>query len=116
MDERCVRSILASGDPTLGNRARPTGYVNVIDMNHNPEDPEYDEGPFYDGCVRLDLTGLFNLAYYCDDKPLCELYNYVPDPDLVPYTDGYTTCYNAPRSILVHRNVYKGFRYEIEPW
>ncbi|KAL5355600.1 hypothetical protein BJX96DRAFT_141534 [Aspergillus floccosus] len=114
IDERCVQSILASGEPMLGSSARPTGYVNVIDMD--PEDPEYDEGPLYDGCMRLDLTGLFNLAYYCDFKPLCELYDYVHDPDLVPYTNGYATCHNAPRSILVHRQVHEGLGYEIERW
>lgn len=49
---------------------RPIGYVNVLDMNYNPEDPGYDEGLFYDGCMRLDLTGLFNLAYYYEAMPL----------------------------------------------
>jgi hypothetical protein len=115
IDERCVQSILASGDPELPSTIRPTGYVNVLDMSHNPEDSGYDEGPFYNGCMRLDLTGLFNLAYYCEAKPLCELYNYVDDPDLVPYTDGYG-CYNAPKSILVHRRILKAGGYELEPW
>ncbi|EAU29606.1 predicted protein [Aspergillus terreus NIH2624] len=115
LDGVSLESILASGDPELPSTIRPTGYVNVLDMSHNPEDSGYDEGPFYNGCMRLDLTGLFNLAYYCEAKPLCELYNYVDDPDLVPYTDGYG-CYNAPKSILVHRRILKAGGYELEPW
>lgn len=46
LDERSVQSILLGGEPDPRGRG-PRGYVNVINMFHDPEDSEDDEvGPF----------------------------------------------------------------------
>jgi hypothetical protein len=89
IDEQCLRSIIASRDPYKDRIEWPIGYINILDMDHDPVAEDYDEGPFYDGCMRLDLDAFLGYAFACEDKPLCEQYWYVSRPDWTLYTTGY---------------------------
>ncbi|KAA8648821.1 uncharacterized protein ATNIH1004_004706 [Aspergillus tanneri] len=95
IDEQCPQSILASKEPGTaepagwGQWTGPHGYINILDVvDHDPEDPEYDEGPFYNGCMRLELDALFYFAYSCEDDPHCVQYCGVDSLERVLYTDG----------------------------
>lgn len=72
LDERCVRSILASAEPI-----RPTtshsepggmvGYVNVLDGNFVLEEREEEDGEYYLGLVRVHLDCLFRFCDNCEN-------------------------------------------------
>lgn len=80
LDERCVRSILASAEPRMPTAIQsetlrqpvtdePTemvGYVNVVDADFDPQSIEDEEvGEYYRGLVRVHMDCLFRFAYYC---------------------------------------------------
>ncbi|CAG8923970.1 unnamed protein product [Penicillium salamii] len=82
LDDRCVRSILASAEPMQLARVQSdllnvpyklykpgamVGYVNFIDSCFDPEDPENDSGECYQGMVRVHLDCLFKFADECDN-------------------------------------------------
>ncbi|KAL4926042.1 uncharacterized protein BDV17DRAFT_270348 [Aspergillus undulatus] len=58
IDEECLRSILRAGEPFVGGGTDNYvfGYVNILDMEHDPTAEGYDEGPFYDGCMGSTWT------------------------------------------------------------
>ncbi|KAL4956504.1 hypothetical protein BDW69DRAFT_203063 [Aspergillus filifer] len=91
IDEQCLRSILHCGNPVVdgGTDNGVLGYVNILDMDHDPLAEGYDEGPFHDGCFRLDLSQLWNYPYAWEDRQLCDLYRYRHDPDWVLYVGGW---------------------------
>jgi hypothetical protein len=53
IDEQCLRSIVASPDPYKEPTEAPMGYINILYMDHDPVAEDYDEGPFYEACMRL---------------------------------------------------------------
>ncbi|KAA8650190.1 hypothetical protein EYZ11_010064 [Aspergillus tanneri] len=124
IDEQCLRSILASKEPGTAEPSGcdpwtgPHGYINILDVvDHDPEDPEYDEGPFYNGCMRLELDALFCFACNCEDYPLCDQYWYLNSPEWVLYTDG-RSARGEPKDMVIHwrkrgMNIYG---YEREPY
>lgn len=65
LDDRAIRSILASSEP--GTESGLVGYVNVIDCDFDPNDPENDCSEHYDGSLRICLTDLFYFALNCED-------------------------------------------------
>jgi hypothetical protein len=82
LNDRCVRSILASAEPrkptiphyqpipyVIGDPERlgMVGYVNVIDCQFAPENPENEYGEYYRGLVRVHLDCLFRFALLCED-------------------------------------------------
>ncbi|KAI2715837.1 hypothetical protein CBS147318_5688 [Penicillium roqueforti] len=106
LDDRCIRSILASAaprKPSVIEQGLPwpkindkpggmVGYVNFIDSFFRPEDPENDYGEYYRGLVRVHLDCLAHFAIYCEDLETGEQEwgEYGMDiPDNVFYTDGH---------------------------
>ncbi|KAJ5787586.1 hypothetical protein N7457_002576 [Penicillium paradoxum] len=103
-DDRCIRSILAStlpkkSSPLAHQLERPhhgrdpdgmVGYVNLIDAEFDPEDPENECGPCYHGLVRLHLDCLFKFANSCEDLMAHREWDgYVMEnPTQVIYIDG----------------------------
>lgn len=106
LDDRCIRSILASaaprkpsvieygqGWPKINDKpGGMVGYVNFIDTHFNPEDPENEYGKYYRGLVRVHLDCLAQFALHCEDLETGEQEwgEYGMDiPDNVFYTDGH---------------------------
>lgn len=67
LDDRSIRSILVSSEPDDKSHSGLVGYVNVIDCDFDPNDPENDCSELYDGSFRICLTDLFCFASYCED-------------------------------------------------
>lgn len=107
LDDRCVRSILASAEPVQPVLVQPgslsipyapgamVGYVNVVDSCFDPEDPDDDTGEFYQGMVRVHLDCIFKFALYCEDLMTGELewgdWGMDSPHTQEVYTDGYST-------------------------
>jgi hypothetical protein len=95
LDERCVRSILASGEPT-----RPTtshsepegmvGYVNVLDAAFVLDEREEEDGEYYVGLARIHLDCLFSFCDNCENLLTEQDWGSwgMDNPDYVPYVDG----------------------------
>ncbi|RAL10709.1 uncharacterized protein BO97DRAFT_406716 [Aspergillus homomorphus CBS 101889] len=123
VDEPCIRSILATTGPrgfevSSGSWAGPYGYINILDVaEHDPEASDYDEGPFYDGCMRMELDALVRFVAQTEDYPLCEQYLGLTSIDQVLYTDG-TRARIEARSMVTHRRRLNssGFGYERQPY
>lgn len=64
MDDRAVRSNLASSEPGTSGLV---GYVNVIDYDFNPNDPENKCSEHYNSSLRICLEDLFQFALSCED-------------------------------------------------
>ncbi|KAJ6191177.1 hypothetical protein N7519_001198 [Penicillium mononematosum] len=103
LDERCVRSILASSEPrrppALQSESYPhatdgpgvtVGYVNVIDGDFVLENWEEEYGEFYRGLVRVHLDCLFCFAFYCENLMDDQDWGSwgMDTPTFVQYTDG----------------------------
>lgn len=105
LDDRCIRSILASATPRKPSfieyglpwpkiNDKPggmVGYVNFIDAHFRPEDPENDYGKYYRGLIRVHLDCLAQFALNCEDLETGEQEwgEYGMDtPDYIFYTDG----------------------------
>jgi hypothetical protein len=101
LDERSVRSILASAEPL-----RPTalhsdtishpelggmvGYVNVLDGDFVFEERGGDDGEYYFGLARIHLDCLFSFCRNCErlmDEQDWGSWG-MDQPDYVPYVDG----------------------------
>jgi hypothetical protein len=65
LDDRAIRSILASSEP--GTESGLVGYVNLIDCDFDPNEPENDCSEHYDGSLRICLTDLFYFALNCEN-------------------------------------------------
>ncbi|KAJ5501521.1 hypothetical protein N7453_006338 [Penicillium expansum] len=106
LDDRCIRSILASaaprkpsvieyGSPWPKINDKPggmVGYVNFFDSHFHPEDPENDYGEYYRGLIRVHLDCLVKFAICCEDLETGEQEwgEYGMDtPENVFYTDGH---------------------------
>ncbi|OQE22267.1 hypothetical protein PENSTE_c010G08197 [Penicillium steckii] len=88
LDDRSVRSILASVEP---GEAGKVGYVNMVDSSFDPEDEDNDEGKYYVGHFRIYLNNLFEFFLRTDDHWTRELgwgeYG-MDEPGRVVFTDG----------------------------
>jgi hypothetical protein len=107
LDDRCVRSILASAEPVQPVLVQPgslsipyapgamVGYVNAVDSCFDPEDPDDDTGEFYQGMVRVHLDCLFKFALSCEDLMTGEHewgdWGMDSPHTQEVYTDGYST-------------------------
>ncbi|KAJ6006716.1 hypothetical protein N7451_004660 [Penicillium sp. IBT 35674x] len=92
LDDRAIRSILASSEP--GTQNGLVGYVNVVDCDFNPNGPENECSEYYDGSLRICLTDLFNFALYCEDLKTGEQQWGdwgLERPGKVIYTDGHSS-------------------------
>ena len=67
LDDRSIRSILASSEPDKTSASGLVGYVNVIDCDFDPNDPENECSEFYDGSLRICLHDIFSFALFCED-------------------------------------------------
>ncbi|CAI7572081.1 unnamed protein product [Penicillium pancosmium] len=67
LNDRSIRSILASSEPDDKSNFGLVGYVNVIDCDFDPNDQENDCSELYDGSLRICLKELFCFASYCED-------------------------------------------------
>ncbi|KAJ5375425.1 hypothetical protein N7517_007431 [Penicillium concentricum] len=95
LDERCVRSILASAEPI-----RPTtpqseprgmvGYVNVLDGDLVFEDRQEEDGEYYYGLVRAHLDCLFRFCINCENLVTEQDWGSwgMDNPNAMPYVDG----------------------------
>ncbi|KAL4921401.1 hypothetical protein BDW62DRAFT_174592 [Aspergillus aurantiobrunneus] len=107
IDEPCLRSILAAREPKPRGNLQPQGplgYINILDIvGQGPTAvPKYDEGPFYNRCMRLELDALYTFAFECEQRPLYRQYLYLDGPDWVLYTDG-RHAEKMPKDVLTHR-------------
>ena len=87
LDDRSVRSILASVEP---GETGEIGYVNAIDKTFDLESEENDEGEFYDGHFRIHLKNLLSFFIHTYKHSELELGEHGMDvPGRVVITDGY---------------------------
>ncbi|KAJ5692950.1 hypothetical protein N7462_002373 [Penicillium macrosclerotiorum] len=94
LDDRSIRSILASSEPDDKSDSALVGYVNVIDCDFDPNDPENDSGEFYDGSLRVCLKDIVCFALMCEDLQTGEQQWGdwgMERPGKVIYTDGYAS-------------------------
>ncbi|KAJ5212592.1 uncharacterized protein N7498_004238 [Penicillium cinerascens] len=89
MDDRSVRSILASAEP---GQLGMVGYVNVLDAEYEyePEDPDDNTSEYYHWSVRLNFDHLLRFVLSFQDVGeqawgSCS----IESPDDVLYTDGH---------------------------
>lgn len=95
LDDRSIRSILASSEPkSYASDSGLVGYVNVIDCDFDPEDPENECSEFYDGSLRICLRDIFSFALSCEDLQTGEQQWGdwgMENPGNVIYTDGHSS-------------------------
>ncbi|KAL4960978.1 uncharacterized protein BDV14DRAFT_181207 [Aspergillus stella-maris] len=110
IDEQCLRSILHCGNPVPGGDTdnKVMGYVNILDMEHNALAEDYDEGPFHDGCFRLDLDQLWQYPYASEDRALCDLYKYRFNSESVLYIDGWGIEYGSKNLVTYTSEMDRG--------
>jgi hypothetical protein len=92
LDERAVRSILASSEPD--NKSGLVGYVNLIDCDFDRNNPKNDSSEYYDGSLRVWLIDLFVFALCCENLTTGEQQWGdwgMERPGRVVYTDGYAS-------------------------
>jgi hypothetical protein len=92
LDDRSIRSILASSDPD--DKSGMVGYVNVIDCDFDPHDPENECSEHYDGSLRICLTSVFQFALSCENLSTGEQQWGdwgMERPGKVIYTDGHSS-------------------------
>jgi hypothetical protein len=92
LDDRAIRSILASSEPD--DNPGLVGYVSVIDCEFDPNDPENECSEHYDGSLRICLTDLFQFALSCENLTTGEQQWGdwgMERPGRVIYTDGYSS-------------------------
>ncbi|GLI76352.1 hypothetical protein PoHVEF18_004624 [Penicillium ochrochloron] len=92
LDDRAVRSILASSEPD--NKSGLVGYVNLIDCDFVPGDPDNDSSEHYDGSLRIWLIDLFGFALCCENLTTGEQQWGdwgMERPGRVVFTDGYAS-------------------------
>jgi hypothetical protein len=65
LDERAIRSILASSE--LGTKSGLVGYVILIECDFDPNNPENDCSEHYDRSLRICLKDLFDFGLYCEN-------------------------------------------------
>ncbi|KAJ5950617.1 uncharacterized protein N7479_009030 [Penicillium vulpinum] len=107
LDDRCVRSILASAEPKrpITLQSEPVGmvgYVNVLDGDFVLEDREEEEGEYYLGLARIHLDCLFRFAVYCENLMTEQDWGDwgMDNPDDVLYVDGYSSVIESKQMFL----------------
>ncbi|KAJ5400171.1 hypothetical protein N7465_010660 [Penicillium sp. CMV-2018d] len=117
LDDRCIRSILASAAPRKPSAieyglpwpkindkpGEMVGYVNFIDSSFPFEDPENDCGEYYRGLIRVHLDCLTQFALFCEDLETGEQDwgEYGMDtPDYIFYTDGHSSTLESREMFL----------------
>lgn len=92
LDDRAVRSILASSEPD--NKSGLVGCVNLIDCVFDPNDPDNDSSEHYDGSLGIWLIDLVGFALCCENLTTGEQQWGdwgMERPGRVIYTDGYSS-------------------------
>ncbi|KAJ5974277.1 hypothetical protein N7481_011487 [Penicillium waksmanii] len=94
LDDRSIRSILASSEPDVVSGSGLVGYINLIDCDFDPNDPENECSEFYDGLLRICLHDIFCFALSCEDLQTGEQQWGdwgIESPGNVIYTDGHSS-------------------------
>jgi hypothetical protein len=117
LDDRSIRSILASSEPDNTSDSGLVGYVNVIDCDFDLNNPENECSEFYNGSLRISLHDIVSFALCCEDLQTGEQEWGdwgIESPGKVIYTDGYSSLIEKQDVFLFPSN-YNIFSRLLEP-